>query len=424
MNGATSALLGRAVSVWGEQAAELAAVAGLGRDGSGTGTSILVVGFDEPVRDVEREIEEICEDLVDSATRWFWPALLDGDISILVEGWRDDVREFTRHAQPSNAEVAPFIHAREDSPEVSEVIENPGEVALREIRVRAPAQRPERFESPRQAVEAPATLRIRLAESGEDSYRNTVALQRGTGMVVAYRPVKTRTGADVAFHAVLLAGRANGDTEADQALEEFLRAAEPPAHAEWTHTTERIRAEYASGFRTSILDLFGQIEAAVRDLTREEVVESDEGPDALKRLFPMPGVGVPAREETHRLADARAELQHEHWVFGGRYIRKPREASERERDWRFQIALFLDQEGSGAGSARGDRVAIGELEVEEPARVCEPNADGTVDVVVPAGTDRVRFWGLSDPVSALPPGGLRRVRLRMDLRTLRAEVAL
>jgi len=406
----------RAVSLWDDDARALAAATEIGRAEGASGTSILVLGFDEPALEEERDVELVCEDIVQSATRWFWPALLRDDISVLVEGWVDDERVFTRHAQPANAEVAPFVRALTDTAEVDDVAENPGDVAEREITIQIPPQRPDRFDHPRDAIEAKAVLRIRLAESGEDEHRNTVALQRGTGMVVDYKAVKTRAGSEQTFHALLLTGRARGDSEADQALEEFLRAAEPPAHSEWTHTTERIRAEYAQGFRTALVDMFAQIDAAARELTREEVVDSDEGPDALKRLFPMPGVGATVREESYRLAGAEARLEGDRWIFTGRYVRKL--VDDQDSPWAFRVGLFLDQESAG-GSAKGDRVPLTEFQASGPATAGPISSDGSVSVSVPAGALEVPFSGRSEPVD-VPAHGLRRVKLRMDIKASRS----
>jgi hypothetical protein len=184
----------RAVSVWDDAARELAAATALSRPDGSTGTSILVVGFDDPGKEVEPSIEQTCEAMVASATRWFWPALLNDDISVLVEGYDGDQQLFTAHAQATNTEVAPFVHAERDTASVDDTIEEPGEVAERALTVTVPRQKPERFETPRPATKASARLRIRLAESGEKEHRNTVALQRGARMVVEYREVRTRSG--------------------------------------------------------------------------------------------------------------------------------------------------------------------------------------------------------------------------------------
>jgi hypothetical protein len=404
----------RAVSLFDDEAREAATACLLTRP-SETGTSILILGFDEPQYEVERDINLICSDIVDASVRWFWPALLNEDLRVFVEGYEDDEQVFAKQAQPVTPEVVPFALALQQAPEVSDVIESPGEVAERELTVDIPGQR-ERFEHPRGPVEAKATLRIRLAESGEDQLPNTVALQRGTGMVVRYQEIRRRSGSDSPFHAVLLAGSAHGDTEADEALEEFLRAAEPPAHAEWTPATERIKAEYKQGGKKTLDALFAGIEVALNELTREEVEESDDGPDQLKRLFPLPGTGTALREPTYRLSDAGAYLDGLSWTFSGRFGRK---SEDKDGAWRFRVAMFLDQEGSGAGSARGMRVPIATFGADD-GTVIGPASDGTFEVGVPAGVESVRFHGTTGEIGELPPGGQRRVRLRMDLRGARA----
>jgi hypothetical protein len=402
----------RAVSVWDDEARRLAQTTYLARPDGATGTSILVVGFDDPGHEVETSIEETCEEMVASATRWFWPALLNGRLSVLVEGFEDDRAVFAAHAQASNLEVAPFVHAQTDSVSVDNALELPGDLAEREITISIPAQRPERFGSPRPSTMVRATLRVRLAESTEKEHWNTVALQRGTGMVVEYREFRTRPALDQAFHAVLLAGGAHGDSDDDEALEEFLRAAEPPAHAQWTHTTDRIKAEYAQGFKKALDDLFKSIDEAVRDLAREDVVESDEGPDALRKLFPLPGLGGGLRTETYRLTETRARLVEDRWQFDGSFRRNPVDEHEAKRNWQFKVALAVDQEGTGTAT----RIPVSDLTAAPPAVVSEIGSDGTVTVAVPAGTDEVAFAGASDPILELPPGGLRRVRLRMEVK--------
>jgi hypothetical protein len=400
-----------AKSIWDEPARAMAYTTELDRPQDATGTSILIVGFDDPGREVEGSIDEICEGIVASATRWFWPSLLKDELSVLVEGYPAEGPMFSAHAQPTNAEVAPFVQAREGTASVSDTLEESGDVAEREISVTVPRQKEGRFERSYPEVQAAATLRVRLAESGENDHRNSAALQRGSGMVVQYRDLRTRTGTDQGFHAVLLAGRAHGDSDADKALEAFLRAAEPPAHEEWTHKTERIRAEYVYGFRKALDELFAGIDGAVRELTREDVLESDEGPDALKKLFPLPGTGGVPRAEVYRLADAEARLDQDRWVFSGRYLRNPLDG-DKKSGWQFNVALAVDQEGTG----RPTRIPVAELQVGGHRATVDEPQDGTVTVHAPAGANEVAFSGTSQAVPELPPGGHRRVRLRMDLK--------
>ena len=114
-----------------------------------------------------------------------------------------------------------------------------------------PAQRAV-VEDPRGAVTAKATLRLRIAETGEKEHLNTIALQRGTGMVVRYYEPPRRTLAEQGFHAVLsgrdhprLGGGGQG------------RGGVPPrGGAAGTlgvdHSTDRIKAEYMTGGGTAL----------------------------------------------------------------------------------------------------------------------------------------------------------------------------
>jgi hypothetical protein len=404
----------RAVSVLGRAAEDLADACGIGRDPGETGTSILVLGFDEPTLEVEPEIEELCNLIVESAARWFWPALVRGSMEVLVEGWRDDEEVYARHVHPTFAEVAPFVEAWSGTPEPDGTPEAPGEIVERELRISIPAQRNRRdlIQNPRPATDGLVRLRVRQAESGETEHLNTVALQRGTGMVVDYREIRPRAGLDFNFHAVLDAGTARGESDADRAVEEFLRAAEPPAHQDWTHRTERIKAEYQPGAKAALDGLFRDIERIIRELSREEEIESDEGPDALKKLFPLPGLGATAPTPYYRLGDTQASLEGSEWTFSATYARK----EPQDRPWTFRVALHLDQESPGS-SAAGERVPIASLEAPG-CSVTGPEPDGTMLVESPGGITEVRFSGRSSPIDQLPAGGLRRVRLRMDVKTL------
>lgn len=405
----------RAVSVRDAQAGPLAAACQIDRTAGDFGTSILVVGFDEPALETERPLEDICEAIAESAARWFWPALLDEEMKIVVEGWENDERIFARHAHATTKEVAPFVAARTGSLEVDETLDSPGEIVERNLELSVPAQRhrPGHIDDPRPAMTAPVRLRVRMAESGEPDHANTVSLQRGTGMVVEYRDVHRRSSIDIGFHAVLQAGLSHGSTANDQAAEEFLRAAEPPAHTEWTHKTERIKAEYKTGGKGAIDGLFASIDQAIRELATDDEIETDEGPDALRKLFPIPGVGNLEPKPYYRLHDPQGHLKDSRWEFGARYSRK----EPQDDSWTFRVLLVIDQEGTG-GPAKGVKVPIELLSVSTEADLRGPEPDGSFLVRVAGNTREVEFSGRSQAIEDLPGGGLRRVRLRMEVRTL------
>jgi hypothetical protein len=404
----------RAVSIFDQEAESTARGCRLERPADEAGTSILIVGFDEPAEEVPRPIEDICSDMVRSAALWFWPALVRRNMDVLVEGYRDGRNEFSQHVHPT-AEVTPFVLATTESAEVTELAREPGDVAERELEIQVPAQRHmPGIGNPRGPVTGKAALRVRVAESGERAWVNTIALQRGTGMVVKYMEQTRRSLGEVSFHAVLLAGLAHGSDDANHAVEEFLRAAEPPTHNDWAYGTERLKAEYLAGARTAFDKLKSDIATALRELTREDIAESSDGPDKLRQLFPMPGIGAPTTtREPYRLTGAEATLTDSTWGFHGTFARA--RTGEKE-DWRFRVAVVLDQETGGAGAA-SQRLAIQDLSAR-PSAHGNLQTDGSFEIEVPAGVDEVTFRGLTEPIEDLPPGGLHRVRVSLDVRAL------
>ena len=140
----------RAESILGSDAEPLAEACLVERTPGDFGTSILVVGFDEPALEETRDLESVCEAMAESASRWFWPGIANGEIDVLVEGWENDERRFERHAQESSPETRPFVEAMQTVPETDETLDAPGEVIERDIEVTVPAQRhlPGRIDSP------------------------------------------------------------------------------------------------------------------------------------------------------------------------------------------------------------------------------------------------------------------------------------
>jgi hypothetical protein len=401
----------RARSVLGGEAAAIERPCHLERPPE-TGTSILVVGFAEPAEEDQRAPGEICADIVASAARWFWPALVAGELEIGVEGVVDGETVFDRRVEPTE-EVAPFVRALDFGGDPVEVLTEPGQVSERELTLEIPAQRHGVVENPQAATKGRVLLRVRMAEPPETELQNRIALQRGTGMVIDYHEPGRRVFGDQAFHAVLLAGTAHGSSAADRAVEEFLRSAEPPAHTEWTHTTGRVAAEYHQGTRKALDGLYRQMTEAVREMTRDQADSTDEGPDALRKLFPLPGVGIHAEPQPpYRLENTGAELEDSAWSFRGTYTRH-RPGAE---SWRFRVRVLLDQESGGKGAS------LPPLPVESLASsgglVRGPGPDGSWEVEVPAGHNRITFSGRTEPVSSLPPGAVHRLGVQLDVQPL------
>lgn len=404
----TGSNLPRAISVLGDAAGALSNSMLVGRETGKSGTSILILGFDDPNLEEEDTIEDVCETILRSARRWFWPAMIRGEMGVLVEGWRDDEQAFSRDVDPTSPELQPFVETQAGEPSETGKLQEPGDIIERELKLRVPAQRhrPGEIDNPKSEFEAPVRLRVRLSENSDAEDLNRIALQRGSGMVIQYRSPGLGTNLDLDFHAVLEAGLARGKTPADQAAEEFLRAAEPAGHDEWRANTERIAAEYMRGSQKALRELFKEIDRVLRDLTGEEKIESDEGPEALRRLFPLPGVGDIGPQITQRLSAAGAQLDGDRWSFSGTYASK-----QSDSDWSFRVQLSLDQE---AGSSRPQQIGISQLSVDG-GEASGPDDAGSFLVKVPKGRSTVDFAGASDALKELPPDGARRVRLRLDV---------
>jgi hypothetical protein len=397
----------RAISIFGDAAHKIADATYVDREAEDPGTSIVVIGFDEPAHEGERAVADVCSDMVDSAVRWFWPALHDQSLEVLVEGWSAGELDFEKAAHVPTPETKPFFEAATGTPDPDGTLDATGEIVERKLTLNVPGQREtDNIKGPLSAQEASVRLRIRHAESGEEDFRDCVALRRGAGMVVQYREAR-RAHPNIAFHATLEGGLAHGNSPSDHAAEQFLRAAEPPAHERWTHATERIKAEYRSGAKSALDSLFRQIDEAIKLASRVEDVETDEAPDLLMRLFPLPGRGPVDPKPRFHLGSAGTTIAGDHWLFEGKFSRLEAAANP----WSFVIALSVDQEGGGGR----EMIPIAEL-TAEAAGVSGPDSSGRYEVAVPADVSHVQFRGRTGEAPALPSSGLGKVRLRMDIR--------
>lgn len=393
----------RAASVWNEEAEARAVGCLIPRTDTKPGTSLLVVGFAEPNLEEPRELPSVCADIAAAAARWFWPAMAAGRLEVQVEAHREGEELYNQRAEPT-ADVRPFIMADGHDGPLPEIASEGGQVAERRLELRVPARRTESGAPPVPAVDGRTRLRMRLAQTEEQTLAFHVALRRGTGMVVRYLPIPRGVSDEAPFHAVLTAGTARGDEPEDRAIEEFLRAAEPPEHREWTAKTDRMAASYLAGAGTTLDRLWNDIRDAVRGMTEHAETTGEELPERLRRLFPIaPEGGGPPPPPATRLEDVEARLVAGDWRFNGRY-----RIQDAPRDWSFRVRLILDEE-----TGHGERATVTELQADsgEPAG---PRADGSWIVTVPAGTTEVSFSGIAPADTLLPAGAVGRTRIRLS----------
>lgn len=365
-----------AASIWDEHADATAAELGIDRKGMGTGTSILVVGFREPYLDEDRDLEAVARDIVEHATRWFWPAImadvpsLEVTASVVRDGAEGDV-----HRAAATREVEGFIAAR-SAADVKVTAPTSGDVAERIIPFTVPALRNPRAGQPQGEVAAQVRLRVHRGDDGNAEHANSIALMRGAGMVVDYAENWARPPGDGnPYFAVLEAGRARGMTPQDDAVEEFLRAAEPPAHDEWL-LTDAAKERYIGGIRSRLERLRLDVAKAVAEICEETPPSGQDGPELLARLFPLGDGGRRPKPDAPRFDDmASGHVREGCWVVTGTVSR-----IRGEGEWIANIALKLDVDSGrptpvalAACDAMTDGVTVVVADRQESATIALPS---------------------------------------------------
>ncbi|HEX5925559.1 MAG TPA: hypothetical protein VFY45_17125 [Baekduia sp.] len=313
------------VSAWnaGDAARSL-----LARPAGSTGTSILVVGFQDPSQEGQETVEDMAQDLAAALALHFWPAIQDGQLAPTVGYWADGP-DGPRTEVPVDLEATmkPFVRiadafdAEDLKPDLAEV----GNVTYREVRLQVPA----RLDGSHPQATHQADLLVRRADADLDQELvSTVATVRGTGMVVEYwRLPSLRIGARP-FHAVLRCGQASSANDAREEAEEFLRAAEPPSHDRWTLTPD-VKASYHQGGGARLNDLKDEVRSLLRELVAPLAADTEDGPEALKRLLAIKA--PPERTGEPHVTKLDGEVVDGTWRLRITVTAKPRDGYR----WRF-----------------------------------------------------------------------------------------
>jgi hypothetical protein len=363
----------RAESVWGDEASSLCATLGLVR-GEATGTSILVLGVRDPTDDDDALLgapHRLLSRIGGHAAAEFWPAMLRSTDPLVVEV---DGRVVDPRADPL---AAPFCACMRGPGDYVEVPRDDGDVAVRTIAVEIPRRRDERH-----AVAAEIDLVVRLAEAADRPGTGTIAAFRGPGMVVRRWDGSRLASALRPFHAILRCGLARGDSEADLALERFLRAAEPPGHDDWI-ATAAIKDDYVRGAQAALTQLHDKVMRELRGMLAPTSSAGVKGPERLRRRLAVTPKSARASEPGPvGFGALSASLQQGRWCFEGEI--RPRRRTER---WTTQLAVRQ----VGEDGSLGDDVEIATLELASGAAVSTIE-QGRARIEAALG-DTVRFTG-------------------------------
>ena len=326
------------------------------------GTTLLIPGFHEPDREDAsdlgiRDPEELCRDLTQAASKWFWPSIDWGRLEVQARVFRSSN---SSASYVCRAEIdglwAPFLSAARTSPSTKAALA-PGDSAAMDLtgfpippRIR-PAERQELLHDSGETAIRLAATRVSPAEACLPC-RSTIALIRGSGMVIDYVDGNRLTDGG-SYCAVALVGAALYSVPTSEAtekqgllpgdVEEYFRAAEPVTHDDWLPTTRRLRESY--DWRGSAGRL-RSLRSELRQLVIQKLLIADEeapnhGPELLMQMlnFGKGKVSSPAAERSNK---PRLEI---HLDRDSSWFDESRGA------WSLQGDLIPHGQGHGTGSA-------------------------------------------------------------------------
>ena len=331
-------------SVRGEEAAKHVANSSLSRSGLGTGTSILVPFFENPLDNKEHSLEDLGKSIERSVAKWFWPAIevgsLESSVAIKTAGGNDLKRSVALPRWVS------YFTRSQNAPKEIEVITEEAGAAKSEFGIQFP-ERTAKDEHP--AFEGTVELcltKITEQEADElekDGLENTVALVRGAMMVVQYSKYLPDSFPD--YVGVLHVGRANGDTDVHRQVENFFRDAEPPAHDKWK-PTKKLKDNYRGSGATHALEQLrrNMAEAAKKLLGVSNVV----GEKIPKKLAELLAGRRKGREKNKRTETFHTNISEVKWIDEGTILAKATlKRMKGEKAWVAKVGLTLVNE-SGA----------------------------------------------------------------------------
>ncbi len=361
------------------------------RKNEATGTSILIVGFTDPQTEAGATTQQLADSFVEAAATNFWPAMMRGSLSVIVERYVDDADEpiKSEHVDPRTvAGVNELCDAYEKhvSGATTPVLINPGDVASVVVPLNVPATR-KRAKGIRAHDEQSAECRllVRLADpdaGSSDPRVAQVAYTRGRAMVVRYQPRASVVGGRP-FHAVVLAGTMAGRANEQIGAEQFLRIAEPPAHDKWAYSSD-LGERYARGAKKALDDFHARVTEELQRILRPPVSRQSEGPEILRRLLQ---IKPPAQDPVPSQPQVRITRRKARVINGVWEVEAELSVNPTPRTLAVTPRLSFRCEGSAAIPVRWSR-----LEVEDSSSVSVEEGA----LVLPPRTKRVAFKAWSD----------------------------
>lgn len=396
-----------AVSVWSREAVDIAERCVAGRAGDDFGLTTVIVGFEEPGQET-RAVGEIVDSIREAALESFWPALARGHVRIAIAHERDGetVHETAVDPleSPGYAELASLLGDYDAGRLLQkERLDAEGDAALQHVLLEVP----KRLSRPgHEAFTGRTVLLVKLIAEDRrlEAVRDTVSRFRRPGMIVRQSGGRALSISARPYVAVLLCGRASGDGEEEQRIEQFLRAAEPPEHDRWQADTRAVKDSYQTW---GVAAKLGRFEKAVLDAVRRLVSlperKGGELPRELLRhlRFGDTGGGGSPRFVTSSI---EARTSGNRWIFAIRCRRTRPDDSP----WHVVVRLKYAVDGGAADDVH----AITAISSEAATRAEIRKGDGYLEF--PGSVKTAAIRGETSPDSLPAVGTRAAVQIRVD----------
>ena len=292
------------------------------------GTTILIPTFHEPDRDDTgssgiREPEELCRDFTEAASKWFWPAISWKRLDFKARVFREEGKsaEFVSEAA-ANGIWSSFVECGRVEPFENAKSLFPGDSSSIDIEFPIPA-RVEPSDNPEllhDELKSFVRLGVTRVSSKEESLpsRSTIALIRGSGMVIDYAE-GTRLNDGGSYCAAAFVGTSLNEiaesekTELNKVnalfAEEYFRAGEPVTHDDWLPTTRRLRESYTwKGHANRLRGIRYELrQILIQNLLTSFVSRPDEGPEMLRRMLNL-GRGMKQKKIQSKARNSSLEV--------------------------------------------------------------------------------------------------------------------
>jgi hypothetical protein len=412
----------RPVSLWGDEAEEVANELGVSRSHTDEpGTSATVIGFNEPTGNFVPDVDELVDDFRRSSVKYFWPLMYHQELEVYIERPDESPEKVEIDSLP---EIKPFVRCFAGRHNPDDEFGKPGSQLTDSIDF-VPQDIKDSFQGDleidggevRSIDDGEVSLSVRkMAPSDDDALVDHVAMFRGAGIVVGYKDMAGAVS-EGGFHGVLACGeaRAWGDGEptvSDKYIDDFLEAAEPAEHRDWT-STDDLKKKYKRGCVSTVKSLRGsKLREKLEELLSDDIDLGGILVDSISRNFEIggsaPGSSGSSSTTTNNdsLGWKKESLYYDgdKWVFEG-YI-EPEDDVEK---WSVSISMSR----RGDNDKKVDDLEIADVDTEADY---DMDSDGSVSLEYSEGDDKVQVRGESETIGTTDPlsGKIGRVKLGVN----------